>query len=104
MFKKAKLREQQDTAEVTEICKRLEDMKTPQHVCDVLSEIVSTGVEKALETNENAPSYKDFALILSHKVKNSNWAHITPPLADVGLDYTNTRRSLISMWNPFLDL
>ena len=60
-------------------------MKSIQDVCAIISEIVSTGVEKALDTTDTRHTYKDFALVLSHKVSKVPWDQVHPPLSDLGL-------------------
>ena len=62
-------------------------MVCPQDVCELLSEIVSSGVEKALGPLDMRRSSKDFALILSHKVQNAKWGEVAPSLSEIDFAY-----------------
>ena len=74
---------EQDNAEVEELLNRIRRLSTAQNLCDLVSELISSGVEKCVDGDASADLYKDLFLIVSHALSKVDWAALTPSFAEL---------------------
>ena len=74
----------QEDDETNELLGRVKNLVAAPNVCDLVSELISPGVEKCTNSKTDRDHRKDLCLVVSHALSNVPWSHIIPPFVELG--------------------
>ena len=83
MVRRYKNKQTQEDAESNELLKRVRSLTTHLDVCNLVSERVSSGVEKCMDPDSNKDAYHNLFLVVSHALSKVHWKSISPSFAEL---------------------
>ena len=83
MLNRYKYKRQQDNAEAQELLDRVRKLHTSQSLCDLVSELISSGAEKCMAGEDKNELYKDLFLVVPHALTKAPWGDIAPSFSEL---------------------